>query len=107
MIRSGVLDLLVRGATSLHILKLCFIQHALRFLAVLHQTSHVALHLLNLAKKAIEIIVHGCQEISQRALNLLHLEFDSDDALVELLTDVCSARVILALSNEHLVCLHV
>ena len=90
--RSGTRGLLcARGATTWHIPELRLVQHTLRLLAILDQTGHVALHLLDLAKKTIEIIVDCGQEISQRALNLLHLELDADDAFMELLTDIGSA----------------
>ena len=82
-------------------------QHAHRLLAILDQTSHVALHLLNFGEEANKIEVDSRQEISQRALDLLHLEFNANNALMELLTDVSCARVVLVLGNQNLVGLHV
>jgi len=82
-------------------------EHMLSRLAIHDQASHVSLHLLDFGKQSNEITVDGLKEVSKRALNLLHLKFDADDALMELLADVGRARIVLVLGNQHLVGLHV
>lgn len=60
-------------------------------LALNLELIHVVLHLINLANQAVEVSGHSAQEIAQGAINLLHLLLNTDNALLELLTQVLGA----------------
>ena len=61
----------------------------------------------NLENEAVEVVLHGAQEVSERGLNLLHLLLDAHDSFLELLANVGRTRVVLALGDEHLLGLDV
>ena len=83
------------------------IQKGLRLFAVLDQAGHVSTHLLDLADQATEVLLDSVQEVGERSLDLFHFLLNADDTLLELLANVSSTRVILALGNHNLLCLDV
>ena len=84
-----------------------FKEQALGLFAVFDQACHVSSHLLNLAKKTMEVELHGAEEVSHRGLNLLHLLLNTNDTLLELLANVGRAAVVLASGHQDLLSLDV
>ena len=82
-------------------------EQALGLFAIFDQACHVSSHLLNLAKKTMEVELHCAEEVSHRGLNLLHLLLNADDTLLELLADIGRAAVVLASGHQDLLSLDV
>ena len=79
-----------------------FVDMTSRLLSFLFELRHVLFHLLDLAKQTVEVTLNSAKEVSERAIYLLHFLFNTNNALLELLTNVLTAVIALVVGNQHL-----